>query len=281
MKRMRIGDLPRDMREELFGLHATGVNPRATQRGFEARTVPLREIDIARIDVSGYPAAQTRSYDPLNLPPVVIADGKLIDGGHRVAEAQRRGMSTVRAIDVTGLIDPNATGFVAALGRTLRRFTMKRRRQLADSCPVVKFETRQPPKGSGIRGAAIAAIVNGESVGQAIVVYGEGVPYVSDIRVAAEMKRCGVGTKLYEQAAQFACKTFKEPLHSDVERSAMSQGFWQKQVKKGRASCVSDMRAVDEDEVPDWMATAGRDGCVRYRLTCPAPKDLSRRRRRR
>lgn len=157
---------------------------------------------------------------------------------------------------------------------------MKRRKPLAGSCPVVTFQRREPPKGSGIRGAAIDAIVDGESVGRAIVVYGEGVPYVSDIRVADELKRCGVGTKLYEQAAQFACKTFKEPLHSDFERSAMSNRFWQKQVAKGRATCVSKTHDTST-ETPDWLATTGRGGCVRYRLSCPAPKDLSRRRRRR
>lgn len=155
-----------------------------------------------------------------------------------------------------------------------------RRRALTDACPVVTFKRREPPKGSGIRGAAIDAIVNGESVGRAIVVYGNSVPYVSDIRVSPKLQRCGVGTKLYEQAARFACKTFREPLHSDVERSAMSNRFWQKQVEKGRAVCVAKTGAPDIS-VPDWMATTGRGGCTRYRLSCPAPTDLSRQRRQR
>jgi len=111
----RIGDLPRDMREELFGLHATGVNPRASQRAFDAKVVPIRTIRTAGVDVSSYPPAQTKAYDPLQLPPVVIAGGKLIDGGHRVAEAQRRQISTLQAIDLTGILDPEATGFIAEL----------------------------------------------------------------------------------------------------------------------------------------------------------------------
>lgn len=112
---MRIGDLPRDMREELFGLHATGVDPSASQRVFDAKVVPIKTIRTAGVDVSSYPAAQTKAYDPLQLPPVVIAGGKLIDGGHRVAEAQRRGIVALRAVDLTGLINPDVTGFAAEL----------------------------------------------------------------------------------------------------------------------------------------------------------------------
>jgi hypothetical protein len=114
-KTMRISELPRDMREELFNLHATSVDPNATQRAFDAKRVPVRTIKIGHIDASGYPASQTKSYDPLRLPPIVIANGKLVDGGHRVAEAQRRNIQALRAIDLTGILDPEATGFIAAL----------------------------------------------------------------------------------------------------------------------------------------------------------------------
>lgn len=116
--RMRIGDLPRDMREELFGLHATGVNPSAKESTFFARSVPVRDIDITRIDVSGYSAAQVASYAPGKCPPIVIAKGKLVDGGHRTRSAQIRGLTTLRAIDLTGIVDPDATGYVADLPKT-------------------------------------------------------------------------------------------------------------------------------------------------------------------
>lgn len=113
--RFRLGDLPRDMREELFGLHATGVNLRATQRGFDAKVVPVRVVDVSGVDVSGYPAHAVASYLPEELPPIVIAGGKLVDGGHRVAAAQRRGSRFLRAIDLTGVIDPESTGYIADL----------------------------------------------------------------------------------------------------------------------------------------------------------------------
>lgn len=103
------------MREELFNLHATGVNPRATERAFYARRVPLRDVDIARIDVSGYAPAQVAGYDLAKCPPIAIAKRKLVDGGHRTRAAQLRGVTSLLAIDLTGIIDPDATGYVADL----------------------------------------------------------------------------------------------------------------------------------------------------------------------
>lgn len=157
---------------------------------------------------------------------------------------------------------------------------MKRKRKSLgrEACPVVTFRRRSPPKGSSIRGAFIEAIADRQSVGHAIVVKEDGAPYVSDIRVSAELQRCGLGTRLYEQAAQYACDALAEPLHSDITRSVMSDRFWQKQVTKGRAVCVRAAR-YSVPPVPDWMPTEGRSGCVRYRLTCPAPTDLSKRKR--
>jgi hypothetical protein len=113
--RFRLGDLPRDMREELFGLHAVGVNPRATQRGFDAKIVPMRFVDVSGVDVSSYPSHAVASYVPETLPPIVVADGKLVDGGHRVAAAQRRGIRRLWAVDLTGVIDPQRTGYAADL----------------------------------------------------------------------------------------------------------------------------------------------------------------------
>lgn len=113
-----LRDLPRGMREEMFNLHATSVNPDATERAFAKKRVPVRDVSIAKIDVSSY---KDEDYfgkqDLASLPPIVIADGKLIDGGHRVAAAQRKGIKTLRAIDMTGLLDPDSTGSIAELRR--------------------------------------------------------------------------------------------------------------------------------------------------------------------
>lgn len=102
-----------------------------------------------------------------------------------------------------------------------------------------------------------------------------GIPYTSHVEVTKELQRCGIGTKLYKEAAKIACKEFGEPLHSDIERSAQAEGFWQKQVAKGRAVCTKPILA----SAGDWEGPiVGRNGCETYKLTCPAPTSLGRKR---
>jgi len=115
-QRYRIGDLPRDMREELFNEHATNLNPEATERGFYSKTVPCGLIYIRGLTVSKIPSDQLDSYMQaklVDLPPIVIADGRLIDGQHRILSALAKGVAQLRYIDVTGLIDTNAGGYVS------------------------------------------------------------------------------------------------------------------------------------------------------------------------
>lgn len=115
-KRVRLDTLPRDIKEDLFNLHATGVNPDATEREFYRNAVPTREIDITNIQIDKIPDDQIDRYgDPSKLPPILIADGRLIDGQHRIAAARKLGITKLQAIDVTGLVDTNASGFVSEL----------------------------------------------------------------------------------------------------------------------------------------------------------------------
>lgn len=114
----RLGDLPRDMREELFNEHATNSNPEATERGFYAKSVPSGLIDIKNLEVDETPVDQLKRYIDAklkDLPPIVIADGRLIDGQHRIQAARSKGIRQLRYIDVTGLIDTNAGGFVSEI----------------------------------------------------------------------------------------------------------------------------------------------------------------------
>lgn len=115
---VRLGDLPRDMREELFNEHATNLDPDATERGFYAKRVPSGTIAIADLVIDAIPTGQLEGYtDPGKLPPIVIADGRLIDGQHRIARGRADGVARLRFIDVTGLIDTDAGGFVSELPR--------------------------------------------------------------------------------------------------------------------------------------------------------------------
>ena len=141
------------------------------------------------------------------------------------------------------------------------------------ACPAIRLSTQTSRgKSSSIETISVEAKVDGKTVGLVIVEKPRGdPPYVGFVEV--DLKRCGIGTRLYERAAKIACKEFGQPLHSDVLRSDEAQGFWAKQVRKGRATCVGP---VDPEQ-----PRLGRDGCLAYKLTCPAPTDLGRARRRR
>ena len=146
------------------------------------------------------------------------------------------------------------------------------------SCPVVRFVVHTI-NSTDIRSATIEALVNGKQVGKAGVVKDRSKPpYVWNIWVDPKTQRCGIGTKLYEQAASYACKALREPLHSDRLRTAMSDGFWAKQVAKGRASCAT-RTTKPSGKLDPKQPIIGRSGCERFRLTCPAPVDLSRRKK--
>lgn len=112
-----LGALPRDMREELFNLHATSVNPEATERKFSLLKVPTGTLDISKIRVTLLPKDLVRYSVPdfSIFPPIVIADGKLIDGAHRVASAQMKGVTHLKFIDMSGLLDPDSTGYICEL----------------------------------------------------------------------------------------------------------------------------------------------------------------------
>lgn len=80
----------------------------------------------------------------------------------------------------------------------------------------------------------------------------------------------GIGTKMYERAARFACSKGM-PLGSDKLRTRFSTGFWRKQAKKGRAVCVVRSGGV---RLSDDFYAQGRWECGHYALSCPAPRSL-------
>lgn len=81
---------------------------------------------------------------------------------------------------------------------------------------------------------------------------------VTTITVDAAYRRLGVATQLYRAAAREACTHLGQPLVSGIQRSPSAEGFWQKQIAKGRANVHTD-------------AETGRPF---YALRCPAPRSL-------
>jgi len=83
----------------------------------------------------------------------------------------------------------------------------------------------------------------------------------------------GIGTKLYEKGARAACRMGR-PLASDSSRTRFSQGFWEKQAKKGRATCVPGTGRATR--LSDDFEQTGQWSCGTYSLECPAPRSLGR-----
>lgn len=122
--RVKLSDLPRDMLAEMFNLHATGVNPEAIERVFGMRYVDSGPLDVTRVNLAELdpiPGEQLQRYIDAgfeNLPPVAIADGKLIDGQHRVQAALQAGVTSLRYVDLSGIVNPEATGYLANLNES-------------------------------------------------------------------------------------------------------------------------------------------------------------------
>jgi len=94
-------------------------------------------------------------------------------------------------------------------------------------------------------------------------------------------ERCGLGTRLYEKMLRVACKQgFR--LGSDTTRSKQSEGFWKKQVSRGRAACVDKRVAgtlYDHEATLRrgmTIATPGHWPCRMYALdeACPVSSSL-------
>lgn len=87
---------------------------------------------------------------------------------------------------------------------------------------------------------------------------------VFTVSVDEEHRRSGVATKLYEAAAQEACRRGAPLASLQRDPWAFSNAFWQKQEKKGRVQVFGE---------------PGSDRQTAYVLPCPAPASLAGRRR--
>lgn len=156
---------------------------------------------------------------------------------------------------------------------------------MALSCKRITYETIRGESNSAVM---VIARDGDREVGRIAAGLEFGRPPFSTAHVVVkpDVQRCGVGTRLYEIAAQGACDMGYK-LASDSYRSSMSQGFWAKQMKKGRARCISTADPViteqQEREFPtDAEARYGRGGCDRYELVaCPVGSLAGRHRRKR
>ncbi|HDR9180298.1 TPA: hypothetical protein QDB06_000822 [Burkholderia vietnamiensis] len=116
-KQIQVASLERSIRENLFNLHATYENPEATEADFYRKWVKLVKIDLSAIAdanlVKGMTEEQSKRYlqyvGPAHYP--AVAQGKLIDGMHRLTAMKKAGRKECVAADFSGLVDTAKSGF--------------------------------------------------------------------------------------------------------------------------------------------------------------------------
>ena len=91
---------------------------------------------------------------------------------------------------------------------------------------------------------------------------------VALIRIRPGLRRCGIGTKLYEKALKLSCERGMK-LRSDRQRSAYSNSFWLKQQTKGRAVCERKSKPPEGFQVSPGDVVFGRSGCDRFAIKKP------------
>jgi hypothetical protein len=157
-------------------------------------------------------------------------------------------------------------------GQTSWRQPRASRRQVVESCPRF-FVTKKEYGGGDELEFMIKQVGTEHTVGSLYVTRDRGIFAVSNIEVSEQFRRCGLATRLYTVAAKEACSRGM-PLQSDTTRSKYSQGFWEKQVAKGRARCIMTAKS-DGPPRPDYDGPLYRRGdCEAFELRCPAT-DLS------
>lgn len=116
--RIRVDVLDRAIKEELYNLHACYVNPDCLEREFFNKTVKLVRVDLRHVgkdDLTPLSPEQVERYMSVvrsgdrYLP--AVADGKLVDGMHRISAMKRSGIKECLAVDFTGLIDTDSSGY--------------------------------------------------------------------------------------------------------------------------------------------------------------------------
>lgn len=108
-KEIKIKDLPKGIKEDLFNNYIAYTNSSAIQRTFDLVSLPVKTIDLTKIKESDL--YQMSNYDAdkyidaikkePNLALGVIADGKLVDGMHRITSLIKTGVKEMKVVDAS------------------------------------------------------------------------------------------------------------------------------------------------------------------------------------
>lgn len=107
-------DLPDDLRVLIYDLVTQVLDGRghASDNG---RTVPPR-LPLVTLDVDDLPSVELDEHDrgpayalamdPDLVPPIIVSDGHVVDGRHRIHRHRETGRARIEAVDLTGIADP-------------------------------------------------------------------------------------------------------------------------------------------------------------------------------
>lgn len=104
-------ELPPDI-AELVGAFISG--PDDDEHYLPPTTLPLVTLDMARMPETAFDAGSDdrgAAYAMAmgrDVPPIIVADGHVLDGRHRLYAARQRGDATIDAIDLSGLAHPTS-----------------------------------------------------------------------------------------------------------------------------------------------------------------------------
>lgn len=92
MKKIRIGDMERAIREEMYNLHAMYVND-------------IYKLNTHQVERYGETLNQVATKFP------VVSGNSLIDGLYRISAAKAQGKSKMDVVDFGNLINPELSGY--------------------------------------------------------------------------------------------------------------------------------------------------------------------------
>lgn len=114
----------------------------------------------------------------------------------------------------------------------------------------------------------------GYGVGVLELMWGRKWCQVRWVSVSGQHRRRGVATLLYTEAARIACDELDLPLVSDFDLTEESRGFWEKQVRAGRAQWneehgvfILDCKTVDDRGLRGLGAAPGDRDALMQELT--------------
>lgn len=102
-KEISIKELPEDLQTYLFEIFED--SKKNLPHKFTIKEISLDKIKNIELDINRGKKHAEKMIGK-KTPPIIISDGKLIDGGHRIYAKKQEGKKYILAIDLSGIIKP-------------------------------------------------------------------------------------------------------------------------------------------------------------------------------